>query len=173
VWAQTVLFVVYDENGGFFDHVVPPTAPAGTKGEYLTGTLPSAASGIRGPVGLGFRTPCLAVSPFSRGGRLCSDTFDHTSLLRFIETRFGVQVPNLSAWRRRVTGDLTAALNLKDAPTTSVPRLPKPSLGDVKVAEQAVLNALAGTLDVGIPYPIPAKNVMPAQEKTPARPPVP
>jgi phospholipase C len=173
VWAQTVLFVVYDENGGFFDHVVPPTAPAGTKGEYLTGTLPSAASGIRGPVGLGFRTPCLVVSPFSRGGRLCSDTFDHTSLLRFIETRFGVQVPNLSAWRRRVTGDLTAALNLKDAPVTSVPRLPQPSLGDVKVAEQAVLNALAGTLDVGIPYPIPTKNVMPAQEKTPARPPVP
>jgi hypothetical protein len=50
------------------------------------------------------------VSPFSRGGWYCSDTFDHTSLLQFIETRFGVEVPNLSAWRRAATGDLTTAL---------------------------------------------------------------
>jgi phospholipase C len=174
VWAQTVFFVIYDENGGFFDHVPPPTAPAGTPGEYLTGTLPSAASGTAGPVGLGFRTPCLVISPFSRGGYLCSQTFDHTSTLRFIETRFGVQVPNLSAWRRSVTGDLTAALNLTVPPVTSVPALPPTSLpGDTSVAEQAVLNALAGTLDVGIPYPIPDANSMPSQESTPARPPVP
>jgi phospholipase C len=82
-------------------------------------------------------------------------------------------VPNLSAWRRSVTGDMTGALNLKGAPNTSVPSLPKTSLGDVSVAEQAVLNALAGTLDVGIPYPLPTSNSMPAQETTPARPPVP
>jgi phospholipase C len=173
VWAQTVLFVVYDENGGFFDHVPPPTPPAGTAGEYLTGTLPSAADGITGPVGLGFRTPCLVVSPFSRGGYLSSEVFDHTSTLRFIETRFGVEVPNLSAWRRSVTGDLTGALNLTTGPSTGVPSLPKTSLGDTSVAEQAVLNALAGTLDVGIPYPLPASNTMPAQEAAPARPPVP
>jgi phospholipase C len=174
VWAQTVLFVVYDENGGFFDHVVPPTAPAGTEGEYLTAaTLPSAASGIRGPIGLGFRTPCLVVSPFSRGGYVCSETFDHTSLLRFIETRFGVEVPNLSAWRRSVTGDMTSSLALSQQPDTSVPSLPTTSLGDTSVAEQAVLNALTGTLDVGIPYPIPDSNSMPTQETSPARPPVP
>jgi phospholipase C len=100
VWAKTVFLVIYDENGGFFDHVPPMTAPAGTTGEYLTGTLPSAASGIAGPIGLGFRTPCLVISPFSRGGYLYSGTLDHTSTLRFIETRFGVPVPNLSAWRR-------------------------------------------------------------------------
>ncbi len=174
VWAQTVFLVIYDENGGFFDHVPPPAAPAGTPGEFLTGTLPSAASGIAGPVGLGFRTPCLVISPFSRGGYLCSQTFDHTSTLRFIETRFGVRVPNLSAWRRSVTGDLTAALNLTVPPVTGVPALPPTSLpGDTSVAEQAVLNALAGTLDVGIPYPIPDANSMPSQESTPARPPVP
>jgi phospholipase C len=85
VWAKTVLFIVYDENGGFFDHVPPPTAPPGTPDEWLTAaTLPDAAGGMRGPVGLGFRVPCLVVSPFSRGGYVCSDTFDHTSLLRFI-----------------------------------------------------------------------------------------
>ena len=90
VRASTVLFVTYDENGGFFDHVPPPTAPTGTSAEYLTvSPLPAAASGIAGPIGLGFRVPCLVVSPFSRGGWYCSDTFDHISLLRFIEPASG------------------------------------------------------------------------------------
>ncbi|HEV2375009.1 MAG TPA: alkaline phosphatase family protein [Streptosporangiaceae bacterium] len=173
VWAHTVFLVVYDENGGFFDHVPPPTAPAGTDGEYLTGTLPAAAAGITGPVGLGFRTPCLVVSPFSRGGFLYSGVLDHTSVLRLIETRFGVEVPNLTAWRRSVTGDLTGALALSRAPNPHVPPLPTTSLGDITVAEQAVLNALTGTLDVGIPYPIPTSNSMPSQATTPRRPPVP
>jgi phospholipase C len=168
VWAKTVLFVVYDENGGFFDHVPPPTAPAGTTGEYLT-TLPSAADGIAGPIGLGFRTPCLVISPFSRGGYLYSGTLDHTSTLRFIESRWGVEVPNLTAWRRGVTGDMTGALALAKPPNTKVPPLPKPTLGNTKIAEEAVLNALAGTLDVGIPYPPPTKNVMPKQATTPKR----
>ena len=53
------------------------------------------SGGIKGPIGLGFRVPLLVLSPFSRGGFLCSDTFDHTSLLRFLETRFGAEVPNL------------------------------------------------------------------------------
>ncbi|MGB7050004.1 MAG: alkaline phosphatase family protein [Acidimicrobiales bacterium] len=169
VWATTALFITYDENGGFFDHVPPPTAPEGTPGEYLTvSPLPSAASNIAGPIGLGFRVPCLVVSPFSAGGWYCPQTFDHTSLLRFIETRFGVEVPNLTAWRRSVTGDLTQALPLAN-PNTSVPSLPATSLGETSVAEQAVINALAGTEDVGIPYPPPTVNSMPAQETSPAR----
>jgi phospholipase C len=172
VWAQTVFLVIYDENGGFFDHVAPVTAPAGTAGEYLT-TLPAAADGIAGPVGLGFRTPCLVISPFSAGGYRYSGTLDHTSTLRLIETRFGVAVPNLSAWRRGVTGDFTGALNFTVPPDTAVPSLPVTSLGDTTVAEEAVLNALAGSLDVGIPYPLPASNSMPEQATEPARPPVP
>jgi phospholipase C len=171
VWAKTVLFITFDENGGFFDHVPPPVAPPGTPGEYLTGAhLPAAARGIRGPVGLGFRVPCLVVSPFSRGGYVCHDTFDHTSLLRFIETRFGVEVPNLSAWRRGVTGDLTATLRFSQ-PVLSVPALPVTSVGtDTARIAQMVLDALAGTLDLEAPYPIPHHNAMPTQEKTPPRP---
>ena len=112
LWAKTAVFITYDENGGFFDHVPPPVAPPGTPGEYLTvNPLPATAGGIRGPIGLGFRVPMLVVSPFARGGLVCSDTFDHTSLLRFLETRFGPEVPNLTAWRRSVTGDLTSAFN--------------------------------------------------------------
>jgi phospholipase C len=72
---------------------------AGTPGEFVRGV----------PIGLGFRVPCLVISPFSRGGYVCSDTFDHTSVLRLIEARFGVEVPNISEWRRRASGDLTRA----------------------------------------------------------------
>jgi phospholipase C len=125
VWARTVLFVTYDENGGFFDHVVPPTAPPGTPGEFMTvDPLPAFAQGVAGPIGLGPRVPLLVLSPFSRGGFVCSDVFDHTSLLRFLETRFGAEVPNLSAWRRATCGDLTSALDLA-RPDLSLPHLPR------------------------------------------------
>jgi len=174
VWAQTVLFVIHDENGGFFDHVAPPTPLPGTEGEWLTATtLPAAAQGINGPIGLGFRVACLVISPFSRSGYVCSQVFDHTSLLRFIETRWGVEVPNLSLWRRANTGDLTGSLALSRPPDTSMPGLPATALGELSTAEQAVLNSLAGTLHFGIPYPSPTSNSMPSQETHPPRPPVP
>ena len=102
VWAKTVVVTTYDENGGFFDHVPPPVPEPGTKGEFLGDT----------PVGLGYRVPTMVISPWSTGGKVCSDTFDHTSILRFCETRWGAEVPNLSAWRRETCGDLTSALDL-------------------------------------------------------------
>jgi hypothetical protein len=133
VWSKTALLITYDENGGFFDHVPPPTPPAGTAGEYLTANpLPSEAGGVAGPIGLGFRVPLLVVSPFARGGFVCKDTFDHTSLLRLLETRFGAEVPNLTAWRRSITGDLTSAFNFVK-PDNSVPSLPQPSAADSRV----------------------------------------
>ncbi len=174
IWAHTVFFVMHDENGGFFDHVPPPTPPEGTEGEWLTvNPLPAAASGIRGPIGLGFRVPCLVISPFSRGGYLCSETFDHTSLLRFIETRFGVEVPNLTRWRRSVTGDLTSALALARPADYSVPSLPATFMGDPTIAQEAVVNALLGTDSYGQIYPVPSSNSMPTQLTSPPRPPVP
>jgi phospholipase C len=112
LWGSTALFLTWDENGGFFDHVVPPSPEPGTKGEYLT--VPDVTNDdgeITGPIGLGFRVPLIVMSPFARGGFLCSDTFDHTSILQFLEKRFGVEVPNLSEWRRDNTGDLTSAFN--------------------------------------------------------------
>src|SRR6185312_3544258 len=80
VWERSALFATYDENGGFFDHVPPPVPAAGTAGEFLTvDPLPAAAEGVRGPIGLGFRVPMLVISPFTRGGLVCSHPFDHTS----------------------------------------------------------------------------------------------
>jgi phospholipase C len=176
LWAKTAVFMTQDEGGGFFDHVPPPVAPAGTRGEYLTvKKLPAEAGGIRGPIGLGFRVPMLIVSPFSRGGFVSSDTFDHTSVLRFLEKRFGAEVPNLSAWRRRTTGDLTSAFNFA-APNRSVPPLPSPSLSDPRVLGSDCSTQAPGfgssTFPTVAGYPLPAPpQAPPGQEPgSPRRP---
>ena len=166
VWSKTVLFHMYDENDGFFDHVPPPSAPAGTPGEYLAQpSLPGDAEGIRGPVGLGFRVPMLVISPFSRGGHVASQVFDHTSQLRFLEERFGVRAPNISAWRRRHTGDLTSALHPGRA-EVAVPALP--STAHDQMADVAALGctqAMVLDIDTNMPvYPVPLHQSMPRQE---------
>jgi phospholipase C len=160
-WAKTVVFVTYDENGGFFDHVPPVTAPPGTPGEFVTAPAvpdPTVAGAFPGPIGLGFRVPMLIASPFSRGGFVSSDLFDHTSILRFLETRFGAEVPNLSAWRRATVGDLTSAFNFA-APDLSIPNLPPPAQAIPQTIQQCAAS-LAGTL----PYPVPDPQSLPTQE---------
>jgi phospholipase C len=164
IWRKTVVIISHDENGGFFDHVAPPTPPPGTKGEFLTvDRLPAHADGIRGPIGLGFRVPAIIVSPWSRGGLVCSDTFDHTSVLRLIERRFGAEVPNLSRWRRSATGDLTTAFNFAAAPNYSVPRLPPTSATSPLVTTK---QCAPGPVS---PYPVPASIPEPRQEPGRAR----
>jgi phospholipase C len=113
---------------------------------------------ISGPIGLGFRVPMLVISPFSRGGFVSTDLFDHTSLLRFLETRFGAEVPNLSAWRRQTVGDMTTAFNFSK-PDTSIPSLP-PTVAALSTAVTQCLANLAGFT----PYPLPTTQVMPTQE---------
>jgi phospholipase C len=121
-------------------------------------------------VGLGFRVPCLLLSPFARGGYVSHHTFDHTSTLRLLETLFGAPVPNLTEWRRSVTGDMTQALALGQAANTTIPTLPNAPLIEPAVDEQIILNALTGTFDEGFTYTPPTSNSMPAQETRPARP---
>ena len=166
VWAKTVLFVTYDENGGFFDHVAPPVAPPSTAGEYVTRRpLPSTAGGAAGPIGLGFRVPMIVVSPFSRGGYLSSDVFDHTSQIRFLETRFGIRSPEISRWRRLTTGDLTATLRLSKP---ALGRPPLPATTSYRSAATPTQGCTAGDVSgasVGLPVcPLPAQQVMPVQE---------
>ncbi|MDQ2859137.1 MAG: phospholipase C, phosphocholine-specific [Pseudomonadota bacterium] len=112
VWAKTVLFINYDENDGFFDHVPPPLpAVGGALGQSTVDTVGEIYDGV--PVGLGPRVPMLVVSPWSKGGWVDSQTFDHTSVIRFLETRFGVAEPNITPWRRAVAGDLTSAFDFR------------------------------------------------------------
>ncbi len=173
VWEKTALIVNYDENGGFFDHVVPPTAPQGTPGEWVT--IPninavSGSGGIRGPIGLGFRVPCFVVSPYSRGPLVSHDVFDHTSTLKFISKRFGVPVPNLTAWRNATVGDMTSAFNFGVAPNLTKPNLDHPRLRALQTFAQCVPNVVLGsTIKDSIPYRVPYPQVMPTQETSPAR----
>jgi phospholipase C len=137
LWAKTVLFVNFDENDGFFDHMPPPAAPSyavwdadpskrvlaggstvDTLGEYhefVPWDVPAErAAPLHRPYGFGPRVPMYVISPWSRGGWVNSEVFDHTSIIRFLERRFGVKEPNISAWRRAVAGDLTSAFNFGD-----------------------------------------------------------
>ncbi len=109
-WARTVLLINYDENDGYFDHQLPPLAEPGTPDEYVDGL----------PVGYGTRVPLTVVSPWSRGGWVDSQVFDHTSVIRFLETWTGVHEPNISAWRRAISGDLTSCFDFAH-PDFSVP----------------------------------------------------
>ncbi|SEK26603.1 phosphocholine-specific phospholipase C [Parapedobacter koreensis] len=132
VWKKTIFILTYDENDGFFDHIPPYAVP----NPYQPGTgkvspairpeldfvtkdqqvNPSAMENrIReSAIGLGFRVPMIIASPWSRGGFVNSQVFDHTSSLQFLEhfiaKKFNKQVreENITAWRRAVCGDLTS-----------------------------------------------------------------
>ncbi|QKW10131.1 phospholipase C, phosphocholine-specific [Streptomyces sp. NA04227] len=167
VWSKTALLITFDENDGYFDHVVPPYAPkdaneglstVGVEGEYYTPK--GGAKYVPGHYGLGQRVPMLVVSPWSTGGYVCSQTFDHTSILQFMEQRFGVQEPNISAWRRAVCGDLTAAFDFSRA-DGNVPELPDTDAYEPPDHERH---------ESYVP-PVPAQGKLPAQEsgRRPAR----
>jgi len=134
VWKKTIFILCYDENDGYFDHVppyVPPHPDRPETGKVSQGidTAPEYVSweqeeeirkrdpdwtGRAGPIGLGFRVPLVIASPWSRGGYVCSEVFDHTSILKFLEVYLShktgqpVRESNISEWRRTVCGDLTS-----------------------------------------------------------------
>jgi phospholipase C len=116
---------MFDENDGFFDHMVPPTPPmTRAHGLSTVDTTHEIFAGdkkyVTGPYGLGVRVPMLVISPWSRGGWVNSQVFDHTSLIRFVERRFGVHEPNITPWRRAVTGDLTSAFDFKESSAATI-----------------------------------------------------
>lgn len=140
VWSKMALFVTYDEEGGFFDHLVPPTPPQ-TRAEGLSTVettneiFPGSDDYSSAPYGLGVRVPMIVVSPWSRGGYVNSQLFDHTSLIRFLEKRFAksdadLVESNITPWRRAVTGDLTTAFDFTNPNSTR--RLHLPDTDDFK-----------------------------------------
>ena len=139
MFAKTVFIINYDEAGGFYDHMLPPMPPLSDAEGFSTISVAGEAKDYRDdagvanpgrhPLGLGIRVPAIVVSPWSRGGFICSEVFDHTSTLRFIEKRFGVMEPNISDWRRAVCGDLTSAFDFK-APNLDRSSLTLPDTAD-------------------------------------------
>ncbi|WP_341920168.1 phosphocholine-specific phospholipase C [Hydrocarboniphaga effusa] len=143
VWSKTALFLTFDENDGFFDHLPPPAPPSFDADGKLAGaaTLDLAGhffhdpyrnhlkredviSGTRRPWGLGPRVPMYVISPWSRGGWVNSQVADHTSVGQFLERRFGVRIPAISPWHRAVCGDLSSAFDFKNPNAARFPRLP-------------------------------------------------
>jgi phospholipase C len=165
LFASTVLIVNFDENDGFFDHVVAPTVPmSAAQGKSTVSTVneiyPGTASSSfpAGPYGLGARVPAFVISPWSKGGWVCSEVFDHTSTIRFLEQRFGVTEPNITPWRRAVCGDMTSALDFsmpifKTSPLPSTDSYAPPT-ADID-GEKTYPN---------FPVVLPTINALPAQE---------
>jgi phospholipase C len=181
VWSRTVFILNYDENDGLFDHVVPPMPPLtqATNAQGLVSPdlvdalrdelidmdryphqlhplVPGSDPGSMQPIGLGPRVPLLIISPWTTGGWVCSQTFDHTSVLQFLEARFGVPEPNINAWRRSICGDLTSAFDFAGTAQSAVTNfeVPQPLISQHR------------------PYSVPAIQTMPQQEPgtRPARP---
>ena len=110
VWAKTALILTYDENDGFFDHMPPLAPPVGDAPGKSTVSLEGELyKGV--PVGFGPRVPTLVVSPWTKGGWVNSQLFDHTSVIRLLERRFGVAEPQITPWRRALAGDLTSVFD--------------------------------------------------------------
>ena len=159
VWSKTVFLLTFDENDGLFDHVPPPAVPsynldgtlagkstielagmyfnndAGTKYLRADDTI----SGNLRPWGAGPRVPMYVVSPWSKGGWVCSQTFDHTSVGQFIEKRFGVTIPAISRWHRAISGDLMTAFDFEHPNDPRFPELPD-------VSNYAEIEAVSKTL---------------------------
>jgi len=145
VFNSTLVIINYDENDGFFDHVPPPSPPAGTAAEFTQGAA----------IGLGFRVPCFLISPWTRGGWVDSHVYDHTSVIMFLEqwtTALGSPAlcPNISAWRRQTCGNFTGAFQW-DNPVYGLPSLPA-------ATQQYSLSYCAP-----LPDPDPTTNALPVQ----------
>ncbi|HZX74876.1 MAG TPA: phospholipase C, phosphocholine-specific, partial [Cyclobacteriaceae bacterium] len=144
VWKKTIFILCYDENDGYFDHVPPFIPPVAGKPE--TGAVsPSMDTSLefvsmeqelkRKPaqqsressIGLGYRVPLVIASPWSRGGNVCSQVFDHTSILMFLEkylsqkTGKKIEETNINSWRRSVCGDLTTTFKPYDGEKINLP----------------------------------------------------
>ncbi|WP_407534133.1 phosphocholine-specific phospholipase C [Elizabethkingia miricola] len=134
VWKKTIFILNYDENDGYFDHVVPFLPPNNPqqqpdihgeggaeyvdfKQKYFSTEKLYSSEKMEGPIGLGYRVPMVMASPWTTGGYVNSEVSDHTSVLQFLEhflnkkKNKNLHVENISDWRREVCGDLTSAFN--------------------------------------------------------------
>ncbi|MEO6286345.1 MAG: phospholipase C, phosphocholine-specific [Dyadobacter sp.] len=144
VWKKTIFILCYDENDGYFDHVPPFSVPnpykADTgavsegidcKTEFVTleqdMTKKPKKESRESPIGLGYRVPLLIASPWNRGGNVCSEVFDHTSILQFLEkfashkSGKAIKETNISEWRRTICGDLTSTFTPYDGQQIPLP----------------------------------------------------
>jgi phospholipase C len=162
VFSNTVFLINYDEADGSFDHIVPPAPPYPNDPAHGASTVDTTLeivtndpSGVNGPIGLGQRVPFLAISPWSKGGYVNSQIFDHTSVIQFIEKCFGVFEPNISPWRRAVSGDLTSIFDFQH-PNDDRVQLPTtdsflPSPAELGGTDGTTFHPTANDVIIGVP----------------------
>jgi phospholipase C len=147
-WANTVFVVNFDEWGGFFEHVAPPRATAPNQVDPDL---------VKGKALLGCRVPTVVASPFSRGNssdpRVSPLVFDHTSVLKLIEWRWGL-APLTARDASSDVANLAYALNFKE-PDSSVPNLPQPQAP--LIVAPCLANLGGGILSTGSTTPPPTE----------------
>jgi phospholipase C len=132
IWKKTIFVLTYDENDGYFDHIppfVPPNPGDPDSGkvspEMNTATEWESRKGC--PIGLGYRVPMIIASPWSKGGLVNSQIFDHSSSLMFLEnflskkTGKEIRSKQIGDWRRAVCGDLTSVFRAAGSEPTPAP----------------------------------------------------
>ncbi len=143
IWKKTVFVLTYDENDGYFDHVPPFVAPDPSRKEtgFTSKGINTAVDYVAGAeqqsikdkvrkssIGLGYRVPMVIASPWSRGGWVNSQVFDHTSSLMFLEkflskkTGKKIEESNISTWRRSICGDLTSVFRPYNGEPIKLPK---------------------------------------------------
>ena len=189
LWSQTVFLINFDENDGFFDHMPSPSAPsmdisgeiygkstlstAQMSYEYATHakasagqpdfTNPEVSNGV-GVYGSGMRVPMYVISPWSRGGWVNSQVFDHTSIIRFLEQCFEVEEPNISPYRRAVCGDLSSAFDFKTPNLLPIPDLMgKKSKAEADAIRQAQENLAQVSRPQSQTYPVQDMGIRPSR----------
>jgi phospholipase C len=123
-WPSTAVFLSWDEHGGFYDSVPPPSACAP---DSFAAIIPMGST-VAGFNRYGFRVPMIVVSPYAKHGYISHHVTDHTSVLRFIEARFGL--PALTA--RDANADPLFDMFDFDHPDTTVPTLPDATIDQDK-----------------------------------------
>jgi phospholipase C len=145
-WPDTLLIWLYDEHGGYYDHVAPPAA---VSPDDVTGRNPATHRSLAWTVlralfpgyarraeqldsgpghydNYGFRVPAVIVSPYARPDCVVSEVFDHTSVLKLVEEKWNL--PPLTRRDAAATSPL-GALDLTGPPAfLTPPDLPAPAL---------------------------------------------
>jgi phospholipase C len=166
VWKKTIFILCYDENDGYFDHVPPFTPPEDQEDEFesleMDRKRKPAGEARGGAIGLGYRVPMVIASPWSRGGVVNSQVFDHTSILMFLEkflnhkTGKNIKETNISTWRRAICGDLTSVFKPYNGEAMKMP-------DPVKKTE--FVESIHKAKFKGVPAMPQPMNKLPAQEK--------
>ena len=186
VWKKTVFILTYDENDGYFDHLPPFVAPKPddqSTGKTSKGleTWTDYEYKKNSPIGLGYRVPMLVASPWSKGGFVNSEVFDHTSSLMFLEkflshkTGKTIKSDNISAWRRAICGDLTSVFRPYNGEELIIPaRLKKENvitdIHNAKLKPAQVAPTALSELDIAqinntLPFEKETSTFAPVQEK--------